>query len=84
MVLSKLDQWAVVAFINQNFTQKNLFLCRIFGCSCVYFILSSRDIFYLAFMVLLHLPPTGGHCLINIAKLGLFYLINIIFILLLN
>ena len=34
---------------------------------------SSGDIFYLAIMILLHLKATVGHCLTNIAKLGLFF-----------
>ena len=33
---------------------------------------SSGDLFYLVVVILLCLPPTGGHCLKNMAKLGFF------------
>ena len=45
---------------------------------------NSGDLFYLVVTMLLYLPPIGGYYLMNIAKLGLFYLTNVILILVFN
>ena len=52
--------------------KNNFFQVEYLGAYVHVLFFNSGDIFYLAVMMLLCLPPTGGHYTMNIANLGLF------------